>query len=196
MESYLTDNVPDTTITILGYVLSHWQDGPSRGGSTVVYSQEGVALGVLNIDTKLHEVSWLQVKHGQGNMPTLLLDESVAGGEGTIKRKSILDLILTKLLAADASVHDSIGLATQELGSHAEELYPSTICNLMTQHMFHSTITIKPRDQPWFNGECRKVCQLQHWAYMKTRCQHGEVPEDWRMANIVSLFKKGNRDNP
>eukprot|EP00061_Rhincodon_typus_P003667 g20667.t1 len=24
----------------------------------------------------------------------------------------------------------------------------------------------------------------------------GEVPEDWRLANVVPLFKKGNRDNP
>eukprot|EP00061_Rhincodon_typus_P002820 g18548.t1 len=24
----------------------------------------------------------------------------------------------------------------------------------------------------------------------------GEVPEDWRIANVVPLFKKGDRDNP
>eukprot|EP00061_Rhincodon_typus_P011983 g37388.t1 len=24
----------------------------------------------------------------------------------------------------------------------------------------------------------------------------GEVPDDWRVANVVPLFKKGNRDNP
>eukprot|EP00061_Rhincodon_typus_P005119 g24232.t1 len=24
----------------------------------------------------------------------------------------------------------------------------------------------------------------------------GEVPEDWQVANVVPLFKKGNRDNP
>ena len=24
----------------------------------------------------------------------------------------------------------------------------------------------------------------------------GEVPEDWRIANVVPLFKKGSRDNP
>eukprot|EP00061_Rhincodon_typus_P013906 g40573.t1 len=24
----------------------------------------------------------------------------------------------------------------------------------------------------------------------------GEVPEDWQVANVVLLFKKGNRDNP
>ena len=24
----------------------------------------------------------------------------------------------------------------------------------------------------------------------------GEVPEDWRVANVVPLFKKGRRDNP
>eukprot|EP00061_Rhincodon_typus_P014169 g41036.t1 len=34
-ESYLTDNVPDTTITITGYALSHRQDKPSRDGGTV-----------------------------------------------------------------------------------------------------------------------------------------------------------------
>eukprot|EP00061_Rhincodon_typus_P004676 g23156.t1 len=62
-ESYLTDNVPDTTITIPGCVLSHWQDGPSGGGSTVLHSREAVALGVLNIDSGPHEVLWLQVKH-------------------------------------------------------------------------------------------------------------------------------------
>eukprot|EP00061_Rhincodon_typus_P008857 g31848.t1 len=39
------------TITIPRYVLSHQQDRPSRGGGTVVYSWEGVALGVLNIDS-------------------------------------------------------------------------------------------------------------------------------------------------
>ena len=67
-ESYLTDNSPDTTITIPRYVLSHRQDRPSKGGGTVVYSREGVALGVLNIDCGPHEVSWLQVKHRQGNL--------------------------------------------------------------------------------------------------------------------------------
>eukprot|EP00061_Rhincodon_typus_P010088 g34108.t1 len=59
-ESYLTDNLPDTTITIPGHILSHWQDRPSRGGGTVVYSWEGVAPGVLNIDSRPHEVSWVQ----------------------------------------------------------------------------------------------------------------------------------------
>eukprot|EP00061_Rhincodon_typus_P015609 g43381.t1 len=34
-ESYLMDNVPDTTITVPRYVLSHWQDRPSRGGGTM-----------------------------------------------------------------------------------------------------------------------------------------------------------------
>eukprot|EP00061_Rhincodon_typus_P018373 g47525.t1 len=24
----------------------------------------------------------------------------------------------------------------------------------------------------------------------------GEIPEDWRVANVVPVFKKGNRDNP
>eukprot|EP00061_Rhincodon_typus_P007860 g29967.t1 len=24
----------------------------------------------------------------------------------------------------------------------------------------------------------------------------GEVPEDWQVANVVPLFKKGNKDNP
>eukprot|EP00061_Rhincodon_typus_P008009 g30228.t1 len=67
-ESYLTDNVPDTTITIPGYVLSHRQDRLSRGGGTMVRSWEGVALGVRNVDTGYHEISWLQVKHGQGNL--------------------------------------------------------------------------------------------------------------------------------
>eukprot|EP00061_Rhincodon_typus_P010191 g34286.t1 len=63
-ESYLTNNVPDITITITititGYVLFHGQDRPSRGGSTVGYSLEGVALGVLNVDSRPHKVSWLQ----------------------------------------------------------------------------------------------------------------------------------------
>eukprot|EP00061_Rhincodon_typus_P010379 g34620.t1 len=42
------------SITIPGYVLSN------RGGCTVVYSQEAVALGVLNIDFRPHEASWHQ----------------------------------------------------------------------------------------------------------------------------------------
>eukprot|EP00061_Rhincodon_typus_P008500 g31163.t1 len=58
--AYLTNNIPDTTITIPGYVLSHQQDRPSRGGGIVVYSRDGVALRVLNVDSRPHEVSWLQ----------------------------------------------------------------------------------------------------------------------------------------
>eukprot|EP00061_Rhincodon_typus_P012865 g38877.t1 len=50
----------DTTITICGYVLFHWYDRSGRGGGTMVYSQEGIAQGVLNIDSGPHEVSWLQ----------------------------------------------------------------------------------------------------------------------------------------
>eukprot|EP00061_Rhincodon_typus_P017416 g46105.t1 len=34
--SYLTDNVPDTTITVPVYVLSHQMDRPSRGGGAVL----------------------------------------------------------------------------------------------------------------------------------------------------------------
>eukprot|EP00061_Rhincodon_typus_P002581 g17936.t1 len=58
-------SVPDTTITIPGYVLFP----PGTGGDTVVsHSQEGVALGVLNIDSGPHEVSWLPVEPEQGNL--------------------------------------------------------------------------------------------------------------------------------
>eukprot|EP00061_Rhincodon_typus_P015088 g42568.t1 len=67
-EPYLTDNVPNTTIIIPGYVLSQRQDGPSRGGGMVVYSWEEVALGALSIDSRPHEVSWLRVKQGQENL--------------------------------------------------------------------------------------------------------------------------------
>eukprot|EP00061_Rhincodon_typus_P010411 g34675.t1 len=55
--------------------------------------------------------------------------------------------------------------------STAVELYSSTICNLKTQHIPQSTIKIKPGDQPWFKG----TCQEQHQAYLKMRCQPGEV---------------------
>eukprot|EP00061_Rhincodon_typus_P008248 g30694.t1 len=58
--------------------------------------------------------------------------------------------------------------------STAAELYSSTICNLMAQQIPHSTITIKPGDQPWFNGDCRRACQGQHQAYLKMRCQPDE----------------------
>eukprot|EP00061_Rhincodon_typus_P011078 g35839.t1 len=73
MEPYLTDNVPDATITIPGKVLTCWQDRPSRGGSIVVYNQEGVILRVLNIDSRPQEVSCLHVKNGQGNLLFLQL---------------------------------------------------------------------------------------------------------------------------
>eukprot|EP00061_Rhincodon_typus_P010790 g35339.t1 len=46
---------------------SLYSDRPSKGDSTVVYSQWGATLGVLNIDSRSHEDSWLQVKRGQGN---------------------------------------------------------------------------------------------------------------------------------
>eukprot|EP00061_Rhincodon_typus_P013076 g39224.t1 len=52
----------DTTITISGYILYHQQDRPNRGGGTTVFSWEGVALGVLNFDSGLHQVSRLQMK--------------------------------------------------------------------------------------------------------------------------------------
>eukprot|EP00061_Rhincodon_typus_P013821 g40432.t1 len=50
ISSSYTNNVPDTTITIPGYVRCHGQNKPISGGGTLGYSQEGVALGVLNMD--------------------------------------------------------------------------------------------------------------------------------------------------
>ena len=56
----------------------------------------------------------------------------------------------------------------------------STICNLMARNIPHSTVTMKPGDQPWFNGECKRVCQEQQQAYLKMRCQPGEpVKQDY-----------------
>eukprot|EP00061_Rhincodon_typus_P014519 g41584.t1 len=43
--------------------MKHENDIPRRSGRTVIYSQEGVVLGVLNIDSGPHEIWWLQVKH-------------------------------------------------------------------------------------------------------------------------------------
>eukprot|EP00061_Rhincodon_typus_P007149 g28537.t1 len=72
MKSYRTDNVAQTPPSpSRGCVLSHRQDRPSRGGGTAGYSREGVALGVLNIDSKPHEASWHQVKFGQENLMTM-----------------------------------------------------------------------------------------------------------------------------
>ncbi|XP_038630618.1 sodium- and chloride-dependent neutral and basic amino acid transporter B(0+)-like [Scyliorhinus canicula] len=45
-ESYLTNNVPDTTITIPGYVLTHQQDRPSRDGVGITM---GLLLAIVNI---------------------------------------------------------------------------------------------------------------------------------------------------
>eukprot|EP00061_Rhincodon_typus_P008664 g31475.t1 len=59
--------------------------------------------------------------------------------------------------------------------STAAELYANTFCYLMAWHIPHTTITIKPGDQPWFIAECRRVCQEQHQAYLKKRCQVGEA---------------------
>eukprot|EP00061_Rhincodon_typus_P017834 g46716.t1 len=72
MESYHRDNDPDITITIRGYVPSHQQDRPSRGDSTVVCTPEGVALGVLNIDSKPHEVLWLRGHSGPNLIAALV----------------------------------------------------------------------------------------------------------------------------
>eukprot|EP00061_Rhincodon_typus_P012471 g38227.t1 len=70
-DPYLTDNIPDTTITIPGYVLSQQQDRPSKGGDTVGYSQEGMTLGVLNIDS------------GQCLMPSGVVSTALSeGGHG------------------------------------------------------------------------------------------------------------------
>eukprot|EP00061_Rhincodon_typus_P013100 g39265.t1 len=45
-------------------VIGHMQeDRSSRGGDT-----DKVVLGVLNMGPRPHEVSWLQVKRGQGNL--------------------------------------------------------------------------------------------------------------------------------
>eukprot|EP00061_Rhincodon_typus_P005772 g25685.t1 len=49
MESYLTNNVSDTTVTIPGCILSQRQDKPTTGCGTVICIQEAVALRVLNI---------------------------------------------------------------------------------------------------------------------------------------------------
>ena len=51
-----------------GNVLTLWQDKLSRAGGTMEYSRERIALGVLNIVSGPHEVSWHQVRHGQGNL--------------------------------------------------------------------------------------------------------------------------------
>eukprot|EP00061_Rhincodon_typus_P018352 g47495.t1 len=59
--------------------------------------------------------------------------------------------------------------------STAAELYSNTICNLMVRHIAHSTITIKPGDQPSSDEECRRACQEQHQAYLMMRCRPGEA---------------------
>lgn len=46
-----------------------------------------------------------------------------------------------------------------------------TICNVMTQHLSHSTIAIKLEDLQTYNGQCGKTYQEQHQVYINTRDQ-------------------------
>eukprot|EP00061_Rhincodon_typus_P013316 g39618.t1 len=66
-DSHLIGNAPDFTITIPGNVMFIQQDRASRGDRTEGYSWDGVALGVLNIDSGPHAVSWLQDKSNPAN---------------------------------------------------------------------------------------------------------------------------------
>eukprot|EP00061_Rhincodon_typus_P009707 g33405.t1 len=45
----------------------------------------------------------------------------------------------------------------------------------MARHIPRSTITIKPGDEPWFNGDCKRKCQEQNQAYLKRRYRPGEA---------------------
>eukprot|EP00061_Rhincodon_typus_P006671 g27560.t1 len=80
--------------------------------------------------------------------------------------------------------------------SIATGLYSSTICNLMAWHIPWSTITIKPGDQPWFNGECRRACQEQHRAYLKMRRQPGEATkQDYLYAKLYKQQVKQSQNH-
>jgi len=52
------------------------------------------------------------------------------------------------------------------------------------------------RVYPKILGEPREEIGETMAKIFQSSIATGEVPEDWREANIVPLFKKGSRDNP
>ena len=49
---------------------------------------------------------------------------------------------------------------------------------------------------PYFLQECTDEIYLQLTDIFRKTLAPGEVPEDWRRANITCIFRKGNKQDP